>query len=135
MTIDFEKDQQKIAENTDLNALSVHVEKIMDLDKQLEHQENVMKELNLPKYRALGLTEFEERLDKGTEELFKHEVIKDWTKRNDQRHHAMDALTVAFTTHNHIQYINNLNARRDSALDNHPIIKNIENGLRIPPVR
>ena len=44
MTIDFEKDQQKIAENTDLNALSVHVEKIMDLDKQLEHQENVMKE-------------------------------------------------------------------------------------------
>ena len=88
---------------------------------------NVMKELNLPKYRALGLTEFEERLDKGTEELFKHEVIKDWTKRNDQRHHAMDALTVAFTTHNHIQYINNLNARRDSALDNHPIIKNIEN--------
>jgi hypothetical protein len=45
MTIDFEKDQQKIAENTDLNALSVHVEKIMDLDKQLEHQENVMKEL------------------------------------------------------------------------------------------
>jgi hypothetical protein len=43
--IDFEKDQQKIAENTDLSALSIHVEKIMDLDKQLEHQENVMKEL------------------------------------------------------------------------------------------
>ena len=42
--IDFEKDQQKVAENTDLSALS-HVEKIMDLDKQLEHQENVMKEL------------------------------------------------------------------------------------------
>ena len=33
--IDFEKDQQKIAENTDLNALSVHVEKILDLDKQI----------------------------------------------------------------------------------------------------
>ena len=43
--IDFEKDQQKVAENTDLSALSIHVEKIMDLDKQLEHQENVMKEL------------------------------------------------------------------------------------------
>merc|ERR1711974_510609 len=86
---------------------------------------NVMKELNLPKYRALGLTEFEERLDKGTETLFKHEVIKEWTKRNDHRHHAMDALTVAFTTHNHIQYINNLNARRDTTQDNHPIIKNI----------
>ena len=43
--LDFEKDQQKVAENTDLNALSVHVEKILDLDNQIEHQENVMKEL------------------------------------------------------------------------------------------
>ncbi|MDO6517282.1 type II CRISPR RNA-guided endonuclease Cas9 [Zobellia uliginosa] len=65
---------------------------------------NVMKELNLPKYRALGLTEMEERKNGK-----KVEVIKDWTKRNDHRHHAMDALTVAFTTHNHIQYLNNLN--------------------------
>ena len=45
VAIDFEKDQQKVAENTDLGALSIHVEKIMDLDKQLEHQENIMKEL------------------------------------------------------------------------------------------
>ncbi|UAM99768.1 type II CRISPR RNA-guided endonuclease Cas9 [Polaribacter litorisediminis] len=69
---------------------------------------NVMKELNLPKYRALGLTEFQERkYDK------KVEKIIDWTKRNDHRHHAMDALAVAFTTENHIQYLNNLNASRD----------------------
>ncbi|WP_348661598.1 type II CRISPR RNA-guided endonuclease Cas9 [uncultured Olleya sp.] len=68
---------------------------------------NVMKELNLPKYRSLGLTEIQER--KGNKKI---EVIKDWTKRNDHRHHAMDALTVAFTTHNHINYINNLNASR-----------------------
>ncbi|WP_378182072.1 type II CRISPR RNA-guided endonuclease Cas9 [Aquimarina sp. SS2-1] len=87
---------------------------------------NIMKELNLPKYRALELTEFEERLNKTTNKLNKHEVIKDWTKRNDHRHHAMDALTVAFTTRNHIQYINNLNARQDTTKDNHPIIKNIE---------
>lgn len=64
---------------------------------------NVMKELNLPKYRALGLTEIETR--KGNKSL---EVIKDWTKRNDHRHHAMDALTVAFTSRDHVQYINNL---------------------------
>ena len=43
--LDFEKDQQKIAENTDLSALSIHVEKIIDLDKQIEHQDNIMKEL------------------------------------------------------------------------------------------
>lgn len=88
---------------------------------------NVMKELNLPKYRALNLTEFEERLDKNTQHLKKYEVITGWSKRNDHRHHAMDALTVAFTTRNHIQYINNLNARRDTSRDNHPLIKNIEN--------
>ncbi len=70
---------------------------------------NIMKELNLSKYRSLGLTEFEKRLNKQTGEFIQHEVIKDWTKRNDHRHHAMDALTVAFTTHDHIQYLNNLN--------------------------
>ncbi len=69
---------------------------------------NVMKELNLPKYRDLGLTEIQER-----KEGKKVEQIIDWTKRNDHRHHAMDALTVAFTSYNHIQYLNNLNASRD----------------------
>lgn len=82
---------------------------------------NVLKELNLPKYRAVGLIEIEERKNDK-----KVEKIKDWTKRNDHRHHAMDALAVAFTTHNHIQYINNLNARRDEAHDQHKIIQNIE---------
>ncbi len=65
---------------------------------------NVMKELNLPKYRALELTYMQER-KKGK----KIEQIIDWNKRNDHRHHAMDALTVAFTTYNHVQYLNNLN--------------------------
>ncbi|WP_047544872.1 type II CRISPR RNA-guided endonuclease Cas9 [Psychroserpens sp. Hel_I_66] len=82
---------------------------------------NVLKELNLPKYRAIGLIEIEERKNDK-----KIEKIKDWTKRNDHRHHAMDALAVAFTTHNHIQYINNLNARRDETHDKHKTIQNIE---------
>lgn len=83
---------------------------------------NVLKELNLPKYRAVGMVEVEERKNDK-----KIEKIKDWTKRNDHRHHAMDALAVAFTTHNHIQYINNINARRDKTHDKHIIIANIEN--------
>lgn len=78
---------------------------------------NVMKELNLPKYRALGLTEMQER--KFGQKV---EVIIDWTKRNDHRHHAMDALTVAFTKHNHIQYLNYLNARTD---EKHKLHSNI----------
>jgi len=72
---------------------------------------NVMQELNLPKYKAIdeNLIERVEKKD-GSYKI----RIKDWTKRNDHRHHAMDALTVAFTTHNHVQYLNNLNASRDS---------------------
>ena len=68
---------------------------------------NIMQELSIAKYRALGMTEMVERKDG----QFK-EKIKDWSKRNDHRHHAMDALTVAFTKRNHIQYLNNLNARK-----------------------
>ncbi|MHB0756811.1 type II CRISPR RNA-guided endonuclease Cas9 [Polaribacter sp. M15] len=72
---------------------------------------NVMKELNLPKYRGLGLTKKEER--KNGKFI---EQIVDWTKRNDHRHHAMDALAVAFTTESHIQYLNNINASRNDTL-------------------
>lgn len=69
---------------------------------------DVMQELNQPKYRELGLTEYVEDNDGHTIER-----IKDWTKRNDHRHHAMDALTIAFTKRSYIQYLNNLNARVD----------------------
>tara|TARA_R100000306_G_scaffold50332_1_gene47404 strand:- start:1429 stop:5613 length:4185 start_codon:yes stop_codon:yes gene_type:complete len=82
---------------------------------------NVLKELNMPKYRALGLIEREERKNNKT-----IEKIKDWSKRNDHRHHAMDALVVAFTTYDHIQYINNLNARRDENHEMHASISGIE---------
>jgi len=68
---------------------------------------NVMKELNLPKYRAMDRTQIMEI--KGA----KKEIILDWTKRNDHRHHAMDALTIAFTKRSFIQYLNNLNARKE----------------------
>ena len=82
---------------------------------------NTMKELNIEKYRALGLTKIEER--KEGQEI---EKIIDWTKRNDHRHHAMDALTVAFTKHTHIQYLNNLNARRNEDHKKHGNIIAIE---------
>ncbi|MFD0701450.1 type II CRISPR RNA-guided endonuclease Cas9 [Myroides pelagicus] len=82
---------------------------------------NVMKELNIPKYRDASLTEFIEMKDGN-----KKEVIIDWTKRNDHRHHAMDALTVAFTKHNHIQYLNNLNARKNENTEKHSNIIAIE---------
>ncbi len=73
---------------------------------------DVMKEINYPKYEKLGLVEDEERIDYKTGEIRYTKKIKDWTKRNDHRHHAMDALAVAFTKRQFIQYLNNLNARR-----------------------
>jgi len=71
---------------------------------------DVMKELNWTKYQNLGLTE-----EFTNKEGHKIRRIKDWTKRNDHRHHAMDALTVAFTKPSFIQYLNNLNARSDKS--------------------
>lgn len=82
---------------------------------------NVMQELNFGKFKKLGLTEQIKKKD-GT---FK-ERITDWSKRNDHRHHAMDALTVAFTKHNHIQYLNYLNARKDENHKEHGNIIAIE---------
>ncbi|MDH5381758.1 MAG: type II CRISPR RNA-guided endonuclease Cas9, partial [Cyclobacteriaceae bacterium] len=66
---------------------------------------DVLKELNYPKYEKMGLTET----------IYNNEGkplqrIIDWTKRNDHRHHAMDAITVAFTKHEHIHYLNTMNS-------------------------
>ena len=71
---------------------------------------DVMKELNWEKYDKQGLTEIWKDRDGR-----KIKGIKDWTKRNDHRHHAMDALTIAFTKSSYIQYLNNLNARSDKS--------------------
>lgn len=80
---------------------------------------DVMKELNWNKYDKLGLTEIVK--DKDGRNISR---IKDWTKRNDQRHHAMDALTIAFTKPCYIQYLNNLNARSDKSGSIYGIEKN-----------
>ena len=71
---------------------------------------DVMQELNWDKYDKLGLTE--EWPDKDGRRIRR---IKNWTKRNDHRHHAMDALVIAFTKPSYIQYLNNMNARSDKA--------------------
>lgn len=66
---------------------------------------DVMKELNWNKYKALGRIEYHQ--DRDGRQIGR---ITEWTKRNDHRHHAMDALTVAFTKDAFVQYYNNKNA-------------------------
>ena len=95
---------------------------------------DVLKELNLPEYETLGLVEVYE--DKDGRKIKR---IKDWTKRNDHRHHAMDALTVAFTKDVFIQYFNNKNAAWQADCKEHSDIIGIkthyfENGRALPPM-
>jgi CRISPR-associated endonuclease Csn1 len=44
-------------------------------------------------------------------------ILKDWSKRIDHRHHAIDALIVACTEQAHIQRLNNLNKELQDWLD------------------
>lgn len=80
---------------------------------------DVMQELNWDKYNELGMTEIIE--DNSGRKIRR---IKDWTKRNDHRHHAMDALIIAFTKRSIIQYLNNMNARSDKSGSVYGIEKN-----------
>ncbi len=82
---------------------------------------NVMKDLNFDKYKKAELIETITGKDGKLEQR-----IKDWTKRNDHRHHAMDALAVAFTTYSHVQYLNNLNARKDEKHEKYHSVYDIE---------
>lgn len=75
---------------------------------------DIMKELNWNKYEAIGQTQY--RQDRDGRQI---KEIVNWSKRNDNRHHAMDALTIAFTRLAYIQYLNNLNARIEKSLDDY----------------
>lgn len=91
---------------------------------------DVMKELNWEKNKQLGLVEYFK--DSDGRQIGR---ITDWTKRNDHRHHAMDALTVAFTKDVFIQYYNNKNASlmhgtNEAAIRN----KYFQKGKAIPPM-
>lgn len=83
---------------------------------------DLLKEMNLPKYEKLGWVET--TVDKDGRTIKR---IRDWSKRNDHRHHAMDALTVAFTKDVFIQYFNNKNAFWMSGCKEHAHITGIKN--------
>jgi CRISPR-associated endonuclease Csn1 len=68
----------------------------------------VLMNLQLPLYRDLNLTEMIEFEKDG--QLHKKEVISNWSKRDDHRHHAIDALTIACSKQGYIQRMNTLNA-------------------------
>lgn len=69
---------------------------------------DVLQELVWDKYDKLGLIDTYKDKDEKTVRKIKEEA---WTKRNDHRNHAMDAITVAFTKPVYITYLNTLNAQ------------------------
>lgn len=72
--------------------------------------DDVLMNLQLPKYRELGQTEWKEWTSDHGKNTHKKEIVKNWDKRDDHRHHAIDALVVACTKQGFIQRINTLNA-------------------------
>ena len=79
--------------------------------RQLWGYDNILRDLNLERYRSMGETEVvtvEHRDGQRTDER-----IKDWSKRKDHRHHAVDALIVACTRQSYIQRLNRVNAEAD----------------------
>jgi len=79
--------------------------------RQLWGYDNILRDLNLERYRSMGETEVvtvEHRDGERTDER-----IKDWSKRKDHRHHAIDALVVACTRQSYIQRLNRVNAEAD----------------------
>lgn len=81
---------------------------ITDFLREKWELKQLLQEVNIEKYRAIGQTEVKERKDReGNTKSY--EAIKDWSKRDDHRHHAIDALICALTDHKIIFKLNNLN--------------------------
>ena len=74
--------------------------------------DDVTMNLQMAKYRELGLTHQVEWESEHGKNKHKKEVITDWTKRDDHRHHAVDALTIACTKQGFIQRFNTLSAAK-----------------------
>ncbi|CDN32414.1 CRISPR-associated protein Csn1/Cas9 family [Mucinivorans hirudinis] len=72
--------------------------------------DDVTMNLQMPKYKGIGMTEIVEWESNHGKNQHTQEVIKDWSKRDDHRHHAIDALVVACTRQGYIQRINTLNS-------------------------
>ena len=69
----------------------------------------ILHTLNLDRYDSMGETECVSREGETTEKL----RIKDWSKRKDHRHHAIDALVVASTRQGYIQRLNRVSSESE----------------------
>ena len=97
--------------------------------------DTVLHDLNFDRYKKVGLTEVIEINHRGS--VIRREQIKDWSKRLDHRHHAIDALTIACTKQGYIQRLNNMNTQNkgDESGDNenNALTQNLEKYIQAQP--
>lgn len=85
--------------------------------------DDVLMNLQMPKYKELGQTVIKEWTSDHGKRKHQKEEIENWTKRDDHRHHAIDALVIACTRQGFIQRINTLNSSETKDLMQQEIIK------------
>ena len=73
--------------------------------------DKVLEDLNFERYKSMGETQ-PVLVKRGSAEQ-EVERIKEWNKRKDHRHHAIDALVVACTRQSYIQRLNRLSSEED----------------------
>jgi CRISPR-associated endonuclease Csn1 len=78
--------------------------------RELWGWEDALMNLQLPKYKELGKTVIKEWTSDHGKRKHQKEEIENWSKRDDHRHHAIDALVIACTQQGFIQRINTLNS-------------------------
>ncbi|MGK6344342.1 type II CRISPR RNA-guided endonuclease Cas9 [Chryseobacterium sp. DT-3] len=83
--------------------------------------DDVLMNLQIYKYKALGQTVMKEWTSEHGKRKHQKEEIENWTKRDDHRHHAIDALVIACTKQGFIQRINTLNSSETKDLMNKEI--------------
>lgn len=71
---------------------------------------DVLMNLQLPKYKEIGQTVIKEWTSDHGKRKHQKEEIANWSKRDDHRHHAIDALVIACTQQGFIQRINTLSS-------------------------
>lgn len=85
---------------------------VTDFLRHVWGYDTILHDLNLDRYASADLVE--EIVYEHAGHTHKRLQIKEWSKRLDHRHHAIDALTAALTRQSYIQRLNKMNAEHGS---------------------
>ncbi|PIP55079.1 MAG: hypothetical protein COX07_01855, partial [Bacteroidetes bacterium CG23_combo_of_CG06-09_8_20_14_all_32_9] len=70
---------------------------------------NIFKELSIERYKKMALLTTENEKEWVDKDKHNNWILKEWSKRLDHRHHAIDALVIACTSQGQITQLNTLN--------------------------